>query len=67
MLEDLPRLDFGEPPRTGVEVKRRSLPGVQARWSWIDDDRRPGPRYYYLRARQSDGHLGWTSPVWLDP
>ena len=33
------------------------------------DGRRPPPRarYYYLRARQSDGHMGWTSPVWLGP
>lgn len=22
--------------------------------------------YYYLRLRQSDGHMGWASPVWLD-
>jgi Protein of unknown function (DUF3604) len=53
--------------RDGVEVKRRSFPGAQARWSWLDDDPSPGARYYYLRARQSDGQLGWTSPVWLDP
>lgn len=53
--------------RDGVEVKQRAFKGAQARWSWTDEDRRPGPRYYYLRARQSDGHMGWTSPVWLDP
>jgi len=53
--------------RDGAEVKQRGFEGSQARWSWTDDDRRPGPRYYYLRARQSDGHMGWTSPVWLDP
>jgi len=22
--------------------------------------------YYYLRLRQTDGHMAWTSPVWLD-
>jgi hypothetical protein len=53
--------------RNGEEVERRSFPGAQARWSWSDPDPSPEPRYYYLRARQSDGHLGWTSPVWLDP
>ena len=30
----------------------------------------PGPTggssYYYLRARQADGHLVWLSPVWVD-
>jgi hypothetical protein len=53
--------------RDGVEVKQLAFEASQARWSWTDEDRRPGPRYYYLRARQSDGHMGWTSPVWLDP
>jgi hypothetical protein len=53
--------------RNGVEMKSRRFPGTEARWSWNDEDRRPGARYYYLRARQSDGQLGWTSPVWLDP
>jgi hypothetical protein len=53
--------------RDGVEVERRAFEGSHARLSWTDEDRRPGPRYYYLRARQSDGHMGWTSPVWLDP
>jgi hypothetical protein len=52
--------------RDGVELTQRAFEGSQARWSWTDEDRRPGPRYYYLRARQSDGHMGWTSPVWLD-
>jgi hypothetical protein len=53
--------------RDGREVLRRTFTEAQAHWTWIDEDRTPGPRYYYLRARQSDGHLGWTSPVWLDP
>ena len=53
--------------RDGVEVKSRRFPGTEARWSWNDEERSPGARYYYLRARQSDGHLGWTSPVWLEP
>lgn len=22
--------------------------------------------YYYLRAQQSDGHMAWSSPIWLD-
>jgi hypothetical protein len=25
-----------------------------------------GSSYYYLRARQADGHLVWLSPVWVD-
>lgn len=44
-------------------------PGVAAldiEASWSDD--RPGRPlgcYYYLRARQVDGHCVWTSPIWL--
>jgi hypothetical protein len=53
--------------RDGREVQSRSFTESEARWSWSDEDSSPGARYYYLRARQSDGHLGWTSPVWLDP
>jgi hypothetical protein len=52
--------------RDGEDVRQVHFAGSQARLSWTDGDPRPGPRYYYLRARQSDGHMGWTSPVWLD-
>jgi hypothetical protein len=52
--------------RDGEDVRQVHFEGSQARLSWTDGDPRPGPRYYYLRARQSDGHMGWTSPVWLD-
>jgi hypothetical protein len=35
---------------------------------WCDE--RPGRplrnTYYYIRARQSDGHCLWLSPIWLD-
>ncbi len=38
----------------------------EARIEWRDPDPPPdGTRYYYLRARQADGHIGWTSPVWV--
>lgn len=35
---------------------------------WVDE--RPGRHlenvYYYVRARQSDGHCAWLSPFWID-
>lgn len=35
---------------------------------WVDD--RPGrplqDAYYYVRARQADGHCAWLSPFWID-
>ena len=29
-------------------------------------DDRPDYVYYYLRAIQADGHVAWSSPIWLD-
>jgi hypothetical protein len=35
------------------------------------DESLPAPRgettYYYLRLCQTDGHMAWVSPVWIDP
>ena len=27
---------------------------------------RPPFVYYYLRITQADGHIGWSSPIWVD-
>lgn len=29
-------------------------------------DKKPPFAYYYLRAMQEDGHLVWSSPIWVD-
>ena len=29
-------------------------------------DKRPPFVYYYLRATQEDGHMAWSSPIWVD-
>ncbi|MCP5491787.1 MAG: DUF3604 domain-containing protein [Chlamydiales bacterium] len=29
-------------------------------------DNRPNFVYYYMRVIQEDGHMGWTSPIWID-
>ena len=29
-------------------------------------DDRPPFAYYYMRVVQEDGHIGWTSPIWID-
>ncbi len=29
-------------------------------------DERPPFAYYYLRILQEDGHIAWTSPIWID-
>jgi hypothetical protein len=49
----------------GEEVARQRFEGTAARFEWKDPRPPDGTRYYYLRARQTDGHLGWSSPVWV--
>lgn len=29
-------------------------------------DKRPNFVYYYIRATQEDGHMAWSSPIWVD-
>ncbi len=35
----------------------------------FQDQRNPaeGPDYYYVRVVQHNGHLAWSSPIWIDP
>jgi hypothetical protein len=30
------------------------------------DDKKPPFVFYYLRATQNDGHMAWSSPIWVD-
>ena len=52
--------------RDGEEVHTWTSDTAAADVEWIDDEPWAGTRYWYLRAEQSDGHIGWTSPVWID-
>lgn len=29
-------------------------------------DKKPAFAYYYLRVTQADGHMAWSSPIWVD-
>jgi hypothetical protein len=49
----------------GEEFAQQRFEGSAARFEWTDPRPLDGTRYYYLRARQADGHLGWSSPVWV--
>jgi hypothetical protein len=33
--------------------------------TWKDEEPKSGTHYYYVRVRQSDGELAWTSPMWV--
>lgn len=51
--------------RDGVELETWTTTEATLTVEWTDDDAGSEPRYYYLRATQGDGHIGWTSPVWI--
>jgi len=58
--------------RNGKEVHTISADEMECTVEWEDtqalaDVHNPGIRgcYYYAKAYQHDGNLGWTSPVWL--
>jgi hypothetical protein len=35
-------------------------------FAYIPEDGKPPFAYYYLRVTQEDGHMAWSSPVWID-
>ncbi len=49
----------------GEELVRQRFEGATARFEWTDPLPPDVTRYYYLRVRQADGHVGWSSPVWV--
>lgn len=58
------RVDPREPVRVWRFDPPRLDPGVL---EWTDPEPLSGPVWYYLRVIQSDRHMGWSSPVWVDP
>lgn len=50
-----------------VEVLRPEKPGgSECKVEWEDPKPEAGVHYYYLRVRQGDGQLAWSSPMWID-
>jgi hypothetical protein len=66
---------IGTAPLARVELLRHDNRGYTTAWSggggdeaafdFVDSDRREETTFYYLRAEQEDGHLAWSSPIWL--
>jgi hypothetical protein len=52
---------------TSFIVHRLVAPGgFSARIRWKDRGaKKRGSDYYYVRVRQHDGHLAWSSPIWV--
>jgi hypothetical protein len=38
---------------------------LSASFSWTDPEVTQPDNYYYVRARQADGHTAWSSPIWV--
>jgi hypothetical protein len=65
---------IGTAPLAHVELLRHDRRGYTTAWSassgeeaafdFVDSDTQ-GETFYYLRAEQEDGHLAWSSPIWL--
>ncbi len=49
----------------GEELVTQHFEGTTARFEWTDPRPAGETSYYYLRVRQADGHIGWSSPVWV--
>ena len=61
------RIQWVEIIKNGKVVYR-----VKGDHSWMEVSYEDGapltePTYYYLRVKQVDGHIGWSSPVWFIP
>jgi hypothetical protein len=51
----------------GTDVHSVSTADAVALLEWSDPRPLTATRYYYIRAEQTDSHIGWTSPVWVSP
>jgi hypothetical protein len=53
--------------RNNVDIHRSEEPRMDMDQELIWRDHSPEPgSWYYARVTQSDGHMAWASPVWLD-
>jgi hypothetical protein len=70
-------LESVEVIRNGKVIKRFEPTGYALDFAFDDlapiqevvidaKDKKPPFVYYYLRVTQKDGHMGWSSPIWVD-
>ena len=54
--------------KNGRHVAVRQLVGFEEAFEWRDEGFDAAETsYYYVRVRQSDGELAWSSPIWIEP
>jgi len=62
------RLERAAIVKNGRHAAVFELHGVEESFEWRDAGFDPdAPSYYYVRIRQSDGEMAWSSPVWIEP
>jgi len=52
--------------RRGKEAYRQEVASDSTNLEWKDTEELASSIYYYARIEQRDGHIGWTSPVWVE-
>jgi len=53
--------------RNGVVVYTQSPSAARVDFRYQDASPAPGENYYYIRVRQEDGNMAWSSPIWVLP
>jgi hypothetical protein len=66
----------GTAPLAGIDVLKDSTVvetlrptdanGSEYKGQWKDPKPQAGVHYYYVRVRQKDGQLAWSSPMWIE-
>jgi len=45
----------------------RAIPydGYHVEFRYVDENPKKGENYYYVRVRQLNGQIAWSSPIWM--
>ena len=51
--------------RDNTYIERRPGQGETMEFAFQEKDLAAGAHYYYARVEQTDGHVAWASPIWV--
>jgi len=60
-------IDRAEVVRNNRDVHVAFGSGDRLIFEWTDASPMAGTVFYYIRVRQKDGEMAWSSPVWVEP
>ncbi|MBI1353907.1 MAG: hypothetical protein GC160_06140 [Acidobacteria bacterium] len=52
--------------RNGQYITQQTPNSAEVSFAYRDMSPDKGENYYYVRVEQADGHLAWSSPIWVD-